>query len=207
MADFASRDLKRKELSAQKYGGWRPPPNLRGPATTFTAATEPSQDLEENYSAIEADARQAEGEWQEIRNAFPTLEGCFGEDFAALGPEFSDPIHTPFGPAKVYRTYGMAGIWLNFYMGLIISYRAHPSMPPAALMAAGIAARQTSIFANEIGRIAAGICPSLSRSTEVNPQIAAVLIESSVALFVAGVQVRISNHFLMLDLTLELTYK
>lgn len=150
---------------------------------------------------------QAEGEWQEIRSAFSVLKDYFGEDFAALGPEFTDPISTPFGPAKVYRTYGMAGIWLNFYMGLIIACRAHPSMPPAALMAAGIAARQTSVFANEIGRIAAGMCPSISLSTEANPQAAAALIESSVALFVAGVQVRISNRFLPLGLTLELTYE
>jgi len=169
------------------------------------AATKPPQHLEENYSTIEADTMQAEEEWHEIRNAFFILEKSFGDDFNAIGPDFTDPISTPFGPATVYRTYGMTGIWLNFYMGLIIAYRAHPSMPPATLMAADIAARQTSSFANEVGRIVAGICPSISRSTEVNPQTSAALIESSVALFVAGVQVRISNHFLLLDLTLELT--
>jgi hypothetical protein len=128
-------------------------------------------------------------EWQDIRNAFSILSHHFGADFAALGPEFSAPIQTPFGPALQYRTYGIAGIWMNFYMGLIVCHRAHPSMPPAAMMAAGIAARETAGFANEIGRIAAGICPEMETVTAVNPSVGAALIESSTCLFIAGVQV------------------
>lgn len=138
---------------------------------------------------LQARTQEAEEEWQEIRNAFGVLEDYFGEDFQALGPEFSEPMDTPFGPALKYRTYAIAGIWMNFYMGLIACHRSHPSMPPAAMVAAGIAARQTASFANELGRIAAGIAPDCSSTTQVNPTVGAALIESSTCLFVAGVQV------------------
>ncbi len=131
----------------------------------------------------------AKEEWQEIRDAFDLIQNHFSEEFQALGPEFSAPIQTPFGPALQYRTYGIAGIWMNFYMGMITCYRAHPSMPPAAVMAAGITARQTAGFANELGRIAAGIAPDLSMATEVNPGVGAALIESSTCMFVSAVQV------------------
>jgi hypothetical protein len=135
---------------------------------------------------------EAEEEWQEIRNAFSVIEDHFGEDFQALGPEFAaGHMDTPFGPALKYRTYAIAGIWMNFYMGLIACHRSHPSMPPAAMMAAGIAAKQTASFANELGRIAAGIAPDCSMTTQVNPNVGAALIESSTCLFVSGVQVSV----------------
>ena len=136
---------------------------------------------------------EAEEEWAEIRNAFNIIEDHFGDDFQALGPEFSTPIQTPFGPALQYRTYGIAGIWMNYYMGLIACHRAHPSMPPAAMVAAGIAARQTASFANEVGRIAAGIAPDCGMTNRVNPSVGAAIIESSTCLFMAGVQVRICS--------------
>lgn len=132
---------------------------------------------------------EAEEEWQDIRNAFSILEDHFGEDFQALGPEFCSPIQTPFGTALQYRTYGIAGIWLNYHMGLIVCHRAHPSMPPAAMVASGIAARQTANSANEIGRITAGIAPDCDTTQHVNPRVGAALLESTTSLFVAGVQV------------------
>jgi hypothetical protein len=128
-------------------------------------------------------------EWQDIRSAFSTLSDHFGEDFAALGSDFSTSIETPFGLALQYRTYGIAGIWMNFYMALIVCHRVHPSMPPAAMMAAGIAAQQTAGFANEIGRIAAGISPDMETANAVNPSVGAALMESVTCLFIAGVQV------------------
>jgi len=137
---------------------------------------------------LQAQTQEAEEEWQDIRNAFTVLEDHFGEEFQALGPEFSAPIQTPFGPALQYRTFGIAGVWMNYYMALIACYRAHPSMPPAAMMAAGISARQTAFFASELGRIAAGIAPDCSMTAQVNPSIGAALIESCQPLFVSGVQ-------------------
>lgn len=135
---------------------------------------------------------EAEEEWQDIQNAFSILEDHFGEDFQPLGPEFCSPIQTPFGTALQYRTYGVAGIWLNYHMGLIVCHRAHPSMPPAAMMASGIAAKQTATYANEIGRIITGIAPGCDTIPHVNPGVGAALLESTTSLFVAGVQV--SRH-------------
>lgn len=80
-------------------------------------------------------------------------------------------------------------------MGLIILHRAHPSMPPAPLTAASLTASKTSTFGNEIGRIAAGIA-SVEQNIEVDPGKAGALIESSFALFVAGIMVRIATDFL-----------
>jgi hypothetical protein len=147
-----------------------------------------STDFEDHN--IEYQTAEADEEWHEIRSTFSVLVDSFGPDFQALGPECSQPIQTPFGPALQYRTYGIGGIWMSYYMGLILCYRAHPNMPPAAMMAAGVAARETAFFANEIGRIAAGISPNSSAMTQVHTGVGAGLIESCFSLFVAGVQVR-----------------
>ncbi|KAK4193940.1 transcriptional regulatory protein moc3 [Podospora australis] len=96
-------------------------------------------------------------EWESIRQAFDLFRSRLGPDFDPLGPDFAPPDMTPFGPALTYRTYSIAGIWMNYYMGLIVLHRAHPNMPPIAVMAAGMAAPQTGKWANEIARIAAGL--------------------------------------------------
>lgn len=155
----------------------------------FSPTRDPSPQSQTSVDIdLEAKRLEAEEEWQDIRNAFSILQDHFGEDFKALGPEFSAPIQTPFGPALQYRTYGIAGIWMNFYMALISCYRSHPSMPPAAMMATSVAARQTASYAIEIGRIAAGISPGCHHLQEVNPGVGAALIESSMCLFVSAVQ-------------------
>lgn len=144
-----------------------------------------------SMTEIEVDSLKsdAEKEWGEIRLVFHDVKTLFGDDFQVLGPEFLSPITTPFGDALLYRTYGIAGIWTTFYMGLILHTRVHPSMPPYPLVAAGISFRQTSTYGRKIGRIVAGVAPDLSRAAEVSPGVAAALIETSVALFVAGIMV------------------
>ena len=217
LANFASKDLKRKRLAMKANGGWRPTEAMRMKMPTGNQGAVPqmppfsgmlpeigeaklpmgfesSQDQSPQSSQsedmdLEARRTEAEEEWQEIVNAFSILEDHFGDDFQALGPEFSAPIQTPFGTALQYRTYGIAGIWMNYYMALIACHRSHPCMPPAAMMAASISARQTASFANELGRIAAGIAPDCSMTSQVSPGVGAALIESSTCLFVAGVQV------------------
>ena len=224
LADFASKDIKRKRLTIKANGGWRPPGAMAAPPLPGSLSAprqqlptpqmpsfsgmvpgiappklpmgfehpsleEPSHSDDINSMDLDALRIEAEEEWQEIRNAFSILEDHFGEDFQALGPEFSSAIQTPFGMALQYRTYGIAGIWMNFYMALIACHRVHPAMPPAAMMAAGIAARQTASFANELGRIAAGLAPHCSTTEKVSPGVGGALIESATCLFVAGVQV------------------
>lgn len=63
-------------------------------------------------------------------------------------------------------------------------------MPPAAMQAAGMAAKDTATYANQIGRIASGLWADSPRSTP-DPLLVAALIECSFCLFVAGVQVRL----------------
>lgn len=74
-------------------------------------------------------------------------------------------------------------------MGLIVLHRVHPSMPPSAMIAAGIAAPETIGFANTIGRIAAAIAPNSETDAGVEPGVGAALVESIMCLFIAGIQV------------------
>lgn len=139
---------------------------------------------------LEQATRAALAEWEAIRTAFDTFRSRLGPEFRPLGDEYTDRRETPFGTAVQYRTFSVAGIWMNFYMGLICLHRAHPSMPPAAMMAAGRAARETAPFAREIGRVAAGLSEEdVSNRTEITTLVAAALIESCFCLFVAGIQV------------------
>jgi hypothetical protein len=169
----------------------QPPMGFERRARDASPQSDTSDEMDLEHLRIEA-----EEEWQDIRKAYGILEDHFGDDFQALGPEFTAPIETPFGPALQYRTYGIAGIWMNYYMALVACHRAHPSMPPAAMVAVGIAAPQTAFFASQVGRIAAGIAPDCSRTAEVSPGVGAALIESGTALFIAAVQV--SQHQLRL---------
>lgn len=169
-------------------------PDTEGKATLprgFSPAYEEEPtNLDAEDRSIESQTVEAEEEWHEIRSAFGVLADSFGPDFQALGPECSQVIQTPFGPALQYRTYGIGCIWISYYMGLVLCHRAHPNMPPVAMIAAGVAAHETGYFANQIGRIAAGIAPNSSVMTQIHTGVGAGLIESTFGLFVAGVQVR-----------------
>jgi hypothetical protein len=175
-------------------------PGTEGKATLprgFSPARDESPISEGNERNLDEWTKEAEEEWMEIRTAFNILEEHYGPDFQPLGPEHSPPIQSPFGPALQYRTYSIAGIWMVHYMGIILAHRYHPSMPPAATVAAGIAARQTAYFANRIGCISAAISPNAAEVSQIPTGVGAGLIESSFALFIAGVQVRHSS-FIML---------
>lgn len=156
----------------------------------FEASRDTSpQSIQSDDTDLQTRTAEAEEEWQEIRAAFTVLEDHLGEDFQALGAEYTSPIETPFGTALQYRTYGIAGIWMNYYMGLICCHRSHPSMPPATMVAAGIMRKNTEYYANQLGRIAAGIAPDCHASAEVNTSVGGALIESSTCLFISAIQV------------------
>lgn len=189
LSDFAARDLKRKRLAMKANNGWRPPPWLfpQGPPTAPSPQTPTAmppfsgmvpgvtearlpmgfedtpnsspRSTAGGESDLHTQTSEAEGEWQEIRTAFTIIADHFGEDFQPLGPEYVAEIQTPFGPASQYRTYTIAGLWMNYYMGLIACYRCHPSMPPASMVAAGVMRSKTAEYANKLGQIAAGIAP------------------------------------------------
>ncbi len=141
------------------------------------------------YEDIELEAAtiEAEMEWNDIRNAFEVFEESLGQDFEPLSPEYMQPLSSPFGPALYYRTYSIACIWGLYYTGRILTARVHPSMPPAAMVAAGVAASQTKGWAKLVGRVAAGLQPT-NVAIQINPSLGAALIESSLGLFFAGIQ-------------------
>jgi hypothetical protein len=116
IGDFFGRDLKRKQLSIRKYGGWRPSPNLLRdlvsppptevlptvPVRNMTAPT-PHQNLEDDYSTLDSDTNLAEEESQEIRTHLACLRSTWVRISPALGQEFGTSIAIPFGFYSIER--------------------------------------------------------------------------------------------------------
>ena len=238
IADFSSRDRKRKIKAMQMNGGvWKPqypsagsastgdtqepttsrkdqgPTSAPNPAQAASAASKnsvpfygmapsgksrmpssygverhrsPSENLPDEFDLATV-TESAVHEWQQIRQALDVFSSNLGSSYQPLSPEYHTPIETPFGEAIHYRRYDIAVLWAIFYMTKIILVRSHPSMPPAATMAAGVAAQQTAWIANTIGRIAAGIAPT-SPDTPLSPSLGSALVDSAMPLFFAGVQ-------------------
>ncbi|KAK4126323.1 fungal transcriptional regulatory-like protein [Parathielavia appendiculata] len=142
------------------------PRGFTPPRESPPRASPPSSDSADDMD-IDAATAQAMREWEDIRQAFEVFRARLGPDFEPMGPDFAPPEMTPFGPALIYRTYSIAGVWMNYLMGLIVLHRAHPSMPPIAVMAAGMAAPQTGRWANEIARITAGLHEDTTHVTAI----------------------------------------
>ncbi|EZF28955.1 hypothetical protein H109_07179 [Trichophyton interdigitale MR816] len=176
-----------------------------GPTQRAAAAASPSAASSNDETDLDTRTAQAEAEWQDILAACERFEQAMGPAFAPLPPDGAPLITSPFGPALQYRTHIIGCIWGLYYMGRIILHRFHPSMPPAATMAAVVAAPRTAQYAQNIGRVAAGIpydhyaypyssssssspCPPAGASSNLNVTIAGVLHELTVCLFFAAVQ-------------------
>jgi hypothetical protein len=201
VADFSSKDIPRKRKVMQGRPGppMGSPPMFPGMLPTggkvslpmgFSPPRDSSPQRESTEDIdVELSTQLALHEWNSIRQAFEVLKSQFGPEFEPLASEYTDRRDSPFGPTLQYRTFSVAGVWMNYYMGLIYLHRSHPSMPPAAMMAAGAAAQQTGEWATLIGRIAAGLSEDCSQMKEITTLMGAAFIESSFCLFVAGVQV------------------
>ena len=75
----------------------------------------------------ESSLQQAVAKWESIEAAFRAFEDSIKDVFRPLSSELADRSHDePFGIAVQYETYSIAGIWMNFYMGLIHLQRSHP---------------------------------------------------------------------------------
>jgi hypothetical protein len=159
----------------------------------FSPADEPSPKSDSDDLDLEALTNLAYREWEGIKIAFETIKEHFGPEFEALDSDLYPKSMSPFGDPLRYRTYSIAGIRLNYNMGMIVLHRAHPEMPPVAMMAAGMSAKHTMGYALEIGRIAAGLEENISILPQVSTLVGAALIESSFCLFVAGIQVQYSH--------------
>jgi hypothetical protein len=160
-------------------------------------SSSPPSGAPQYHTDIDLDTRTVEAlrEWEQILLAFEEIKNHFGPDFEPLGADIYPTQQTPYGPATHYRTYSIAGIWMNYYMGLIVLHRAHPTMPPVAMLAAGMSAKTTMPWAFELGRIAAGLEENITHLKVVSTLMGAALIESAFPLFVAGVQVSLSSAF------------
>jgi hypothetical protein len=159
-----------------------------GRVTKEPSPTDGSGPVADDDAELEAQTREAEREWQAIHHAIKVFEQSLPREFRPLTPEYAPPIATPFGPALQYRTLTQSCIWIFFLTGRILHHRTHPSMPPAAMMAAAVAAQKTAEDCNLIGRVCAGIYPQDRGMTSMNPTLGAALIESTMGLFFAGVQ-------------------
>ncbi|EFX01453.1 c6 zinc finger domain containing protein [Grosmannia clavigera kw1407] len=148
----------------------------------------PESDSQEEMD-FDASTTAALCKWESIKQTLEHFRAQLGPDFEPLGPEYEPPASSPFGLVLKYRTYGIASIWMNYYMGMIVLHRCHPSMPHIAMAAAAMAGRQTAPYANQIGRIIAGLTvEDLNTMVHVSTLLGAVSIESSFPLFVAAVQ-------------------
>ena len=149
--------------------------------------------------ALDYELEQALQEHTSLVSAFSRFEPYLTTtDLAPLPADTTLPIPTPFGPALQYRTHAISCIHAFFQAGRILLHRFHPSMPPAAMVAASVAAPLTAHHASAIGRICAGLyipqawtlsrAGSAGASVGLNPSLGAALIESTFSLFFAGVQ-------------------
>ncbi|KAI1775232.1 hypothetical protein F4818DRAFT_43188 [Hypoxylon cercidicola] len=204
LADFTSKDLTRKREVFKANPGRGGSPNMfpgmvpRHPEKFvyprgFTPPRDTPQtpgESSERIDDLDASTAEAYREWEGIKQAFETFKEHFGPEFEPLGIDVYPAKPTPFGLAAHYRTYSIAGIWMNYYMGLIVLHRAHPTMPPIAMVAAGLSARTTAGYCMEVGRIAAGLEENIGQLTNVSTLMASALIECCFPLFVAGIQYR-----------------
>lgn len=135
--------------------------------------------------------KDAEREWEDVLAAFDTFAHGLGRDYLPLPPDSTPPISTPFGPALQYRTNTIAAIWGFYYAGRIMLHRFHPSMPPAMMVASGVAAPTTAECAQTIGRIAGGIYYPQRYNFEagrLSPNLGTCLVELTVPIYFAAVQ-------------------
>ncbi|MCJ1478213.1 hypothetical protein MMC13_006889 [Lambiella insularis] len=167
-------------------------PNIPVPETPERFTQVPREQIyvpqtqEDDYELEEATI-EAGNEWREIQTALDLFERSLGTEWRALPDYLAPPFQTAFGPALQYRTWSISCIWAMYYTGRIIAARSHPSMPPATMMAAGVAAAQTAQWANEVCRICCGLqIPPPEQP--LNPALGAALMESTLSMFFAGVQ-------------------
>lgn len=148
-----------------------------------TPGASPSDDHIDLSTATENSLR----EWADIKTALDLFAVALGPSFQPLGSEYQPPVETPFGPAIFYRSWDISCLWAIYYMCRLIFIRAHPHMPPAAHMAAGVSVSQTKDLVLKIGRIAAGV-PMPPPGQSLNPNLAAAVCDLTVPLFFAGIQ-------------------
>ena len=166
----------------------RMPSSFRSDQPYYRSASPPTPKSEVDFNTATASAID---EWNQIRSALEIFSSSLGPAFQPLSAEYNHQpaFDSPFGGVLQYRSYDIAVIWGMYYMTNIILLRSHPHMPPASMVAAGIAAPQTAQYAQLIGQIGYGLAPT-PRGQPLNPSLGAALCEICMPLFFAGVQYR-----------------
>ncbi|KAJ5372850.1 Protein of unknown function DUF3468 [Penicillium concentricum] len=173
------------------YGMIPPQPPARLPSGFQDRPLEPRLSTDEDDPAHDMSYKEAEQEWEEILVAMEVFSQALGRDFQPLPADVAPPIATPFGPALQYRTHTIAAIWAFYYAVRVLLNRIHPSMPPAIMMAAGVAAPTTAGFAQTIGKIMAGVYYPQRFNLEagsLSPNLGSGLTDMTVPVFFAAVQ-------------------
>ncbi|KAJ5124007.1 uncharacterized protein N7515_007832 [Penicillium bovifimosum] len=177
--------------SPPMYGMIPPQPPARLPTGFQDTPSEPRSSPEQDDAAQEMNYKEAEQEWEEILVAIDLFAHALGRDFQPLPADVAPPISTPFGPALQYRTHTIAVIWGYYYAIRLLLNRLHPCMPPAIMMAAGVAAPITAGYAQTIGKIMAGIYYPQRFNLEagsLNPNLGSSLTDMTVPIFFAAIQ-------------------
>lgn len=138
---------------------------------------------------LDAENAKALEEHTSLCKAFDLFARCLGPDFDPLPADGTTPS-SPFGPVLRYQSSEIACIWLHYNVGRILLHRLHPYMPPAAMVAAGVAAHLTREYAARVGKICSGLYSMIpgDASEPLNHTYAGALIESTFTLLFAGVQ-------------------
>lgn len=173
------------------YGMMPPKGAVRLPSGFVDDRREQRGSSEEDDGTGDFTYSDAEYEWEEILKALDTFAQALGREFQPLPPDVITAISSPFGPALQYRTHTIAVIWGFYYAGRILLHRLHPSMPPAMMMSAGVAAPTTAEYAQIIGRITAGIYyPQWYnlKAGSLSPTLGSSLTEITMPVFFAAVQ-------------------
>jgi hypothetical protein len=165
-------------------------PSFRPSQPSTTTPIPPHSSSSDLSAAYEA----ALGEWNSISHAHATIAHHLANTagFAALTPDLY-PVApggnmTPFGPALVHRSYDISTLWTMLHLSNILLLRSHPSMPAPAMVAAGVCAQATQPYATLIGRISAGMQVPASDEIPLSPFLGAALLQTTMALFFAGIQ-------------------
>lgn len=207
LSNFAAKDLPRKRrVFRTETSSTAASPQFPGIVPTAANVTAPrgfggpGNQFPQTVSNEEIDTgislREALHEWNSIHQAFGVLKQELEKAFPELPQEFTDRGSSPFGPPLQYRSFAMAGIWMNYYMGMIRLWRCHPDMSPAGMPAAKEAENLTRGYAIRVGQIAAGLSDeSATRADKIDVGLGGAFIESAFCLFVAGVQASLSVPF------------
>lgn len=174
------------------FFGMAPPPrsNVQMPSSynPVEGSTVPESRQTPEALDLQVATAAALEEYGKIRAALRAFAAALGgEAFQHLDADCHTPIDTPFGSALFYRSYDIGCLWSIYNMCEIIAIRSHPHMHPAAHAAAGLAAKDTAFYAQQIGRIAAGIVPGPSNQP-LNPTLGSSLCESCMPTFFAAIQ-------------------